>query len=735
MKKLLTVFLTLVLTSIAVAAYADGGTPETHSHCICGVQGCTENHEETGTAVWQAWDGDTAVGTVNDASKTAVYLYLEDDVVITDTLNITDVTVYLCLNGKTLTINKEGYPAVCVGENQKFVLCDCKKTGRITGAKGSANGDAKRFGAINCRTGSNFVMYGGSISDNEVKRANGGGVYVNGGTLTIHGGSFKNNKAPNGSGGALSVENGKIYTDGGVMTGNGAINGGAVHLKGSTKAEINNIKLNNNTATNMGGAMFTEVSVAMKIENCEFGGNKAANGGGIYIKYAADNIYSNIYNINVHDNSAVTVEGKRTGYGGGIYLDGFDQSEPAVSIYDSEICKNSSGKDGGGIYVTSGIRFNLFGGTVSNNSCIGSGGGIRVESGTYFIIAERKGVDSTLYIKENTADVGGGISSNASSLNIVGKCEIEGNIADTAGGGLYINGTYVWLIFQNATITKNVAPNGGGVYLNKGNSGRELEICNGTSIIGNTSSKNGAANNLYLNNGRMFQFRNTVNSNTKIGVSVSKMPTVDEPTGIVYKGGESWSDGSDRTNLIESDDGDYMVIYNGDSNMHLLVPCYTVTINPNNGDETQIIKVKCGDVLNRDLLKTPTHSDGYVFDTWCVDGVPYDFDSPVNGNITITAKWISPNRTRLEVTANNVVVFNLDRPAVLYVASYNKNELLDIKVLKLDKTEKKFIVINENEVNDGIHINTENATKITAFLWDYNISPLCESASSEIPTE
>lgn len=112
-------------------------------------------------------------------------MYLENDVTLTNTLDIADGTVYLCLNGKTLTIDKAGYPAVCVGANQKFVLCDCIGTGKITGAKGSAENDPARFGAVNCKSGSNFAMYGGTTVIGNTSSVNGSAnnLYLNNGRM------------------------------------------------------------------------------------------------------------------------------------------------------------------------------------------------------------------------------------------------------------------------------------------------------------------------------------------------------------------------------------------------------------------------------------------------------------------------------------------------------------------------------------------------------------------------
>lgn len=642
MKKILTAFLVSVLAFCGTLAYANGEMSETHSHCICGVSDCTENHEET--VNWQAWNGDTDVGTVGDTSKTAIYLYLEKNVTITSTLNISNVTVHLCLNGKTLTIDNAGNPAVSVGVNQKFVLCDCKDTGKITGAKGSAKKITTQFGAVNCQSGSNFVMYGGSISNNTVEEANGGGIFVNGGTFTMYGGSVNNNKAPNGSGGAISVENGQIYTYGGEMKNNSAINGGAIHLKGSTEGEIRNIKADSNTATGgkncMGGAIFTETGGLIQIHDVELSNNKAIKGGGIYLKGTVNNIYTNIYNVNIHDNSA-------TGNGGGIFLDGNGTSNQTTCIYDSEISVNDSGNNGGGIFATSDAMFNLYGGTISGNTCAGSGGGIRAASSTYLIIADYQ---NPVYINGNRACDGGGISTAANAIQLIGQCEIEGNTATNRGGGVYVNRSAMFLLFNQTMITKNTASQGGGIYLNKDDTGRELEILGGTTIIGNTSSDNGSANNLYLNNGRMFQFRKGMTGTEKVGVSVSEIPTFSNPVDIEYVFDEEWHDAAgDRSSLIIPDNDDYKVIYKNDK--HWLIP-----------------------------------------------------------------------KTSLTLSADKISVSNLDKPAVLFAASYDRNRLLDIKTVPLDSIEKTYVDISQ------IGLNTIDATKIVAFLWDSKMIPLCDKA-------
>ena len=647
MKKLLSVFFALLLTSFTGAVYANGEIPDSHSHFICGETDCTEDHGET--VNWQAWSGDISVGTADNTGETAIYLYLEKDVTITSTLNIRNVTLYLCLNGNTLTIDNAGNPAVSVGANQKFVLCDCKKTGKITGAKGSAAHNTEKFGAVNCLPGSHFVMYGGSISDNTVGNANGGGVFVKGGTFAMYGGSVNNNKAPNGSGGAISVENGTIDLYGGEMNGNSAINGGAIHMKGNTKGTIRNIKAAHNTAADKGGAVFTETSGKIEFHDIELSNNQAGRGGGIYLQGAADGIYTNIYNVSIHDNTA-------TSNGGGVFLDGSRKNNLSFIIYNSKICDNNAENNGGGIFATESAMLNLYGGTISGNICANSGGGIRVAASTYFIVAEHQNpvYQNPVYIRGNKAKYGGGISTGADMFNLVGKCVIEENTATIQGGGVYINRGYQFLLMKQTTVTKNTAPQGGGIYLGKGDTGRDLEILGGTTVIGNTSSEGGSANNLYLANGRMFQFRKGMNGNEKIGVSVPGTPTHDEPINIEWVYDDAWhAPAGDYSNLIIPDNDNYKVVYK--NNKHWLIP-----------------------------------------------------------------------KLSLVLTVEKISVSGLERAATLYVASYDGDKLLSIRTMPLDGIEDTSVAVSE------IGLNMEGATKITAFLWDSAMHPLCGSAAAEV---
>lgn len=63
---------------------------------------------------------------------------------------------------------------------------------------------------------------------------------------------------------------------------------------------------------------------------------------------------------------------------------------------------------------------------------------------------------------------------------------------------------------------------------------------------------------------------------------------------------------------------------------------FTVTFNVRIGAGIQAQEVKVGEVVEKP--EDPT-ADGYIFKGWYVDGKEYDFSTPVDKNITITAEW------------------------------------------------------------------------------------------------
>ena len=206
-----------------------------HTHCICGkTEAAYEEHIHDANINWKAWDGKSEIIYENNVA----YVYLTSD--ITGSIDVLDnKTLYLCLNGKTITgnntISKNRSSVIYVDNDSSVVITDCNENvGTITS---SENLDGiKNFGNLVFYNGyisantagvynkGTFTMYGGNISDNQSV-----GVY-NAGTLNLFGSPvIINNKNSEGS-----LNN--LYLDSGVtVSARGLVNGAKIGITTATK--------------------------------------------------------------------------------------------------------------------------------------------------------------------------------------------------------------------------------------------------------------------------------------------------------------------------------------------------------------------------------------------------------------------------------------------------------------------------------------------------------------------
>ena len=219
-----------------------------HQHPICGNT-CDHDSEHANVA----WKGVSLLSEIT----TGGYYYLTKDIDRTQTWNLPNDKVVLCLNGHNITANAN-VDVIKTSNYEQFILTDCRgeKTeyGKITHKEGNVG----RGIYVN----SSFTMYGGEISGNTidtVKSVYGGGVYVDYGSFTMHGGSITNNKTSetSGSGGGVFVsDHGSFTMDGGSIIDNRAPDSGGgvysmVDFIVSGKAIItNNTAMDGQTANN-----------------------------------------------------------------------------------------------------------------------------------------------------------------------------------------------------------------------------------------------------------------------------------------------------------------------------------------------------------------------------------------------------------------------------------------------------------------------------------------------------
>ena len=200
-----------------------------HQHPICGKT-CDHGDEHTD----EAWKG---VSSLNNITTGGNY-YLTQDIEQTQTWNLPNDKVLLCLNGHNITANAN-VDVIKISYNAQLILTDCMggkmEYGKITHKEGRVG----RGIYVN----NIFTMYGGEISGNDApstsNKGYGGGVYVyDGCSFTMNGGKITSNTAGFYGGGVYLSRKSNFTMNGGSITGNSAqMSGGGVELYGGNSGD------------------------------------------------------------------------------------------------------------------------------------------------------------------------------------------------------------------------------------------------------------------------------------------------------------------------------------------------------------------------------------------------------------------------------------------------------------------------------------------------------------------
>jgi len=385
------------------------GASSEHMHCACFsmTEGCDHTQVK-----WLAWEKTDSLPTASG------YYYLLDNVSLTERWNVTGgKDIHLCLNGKTITA-PENSRHLQVQANGKLSIADCGTEGKLTG------GNNTYGGAVSITRRAVFNLYGGAISGN-VSNPNsgeglGGAVYVQAGKGTEVGGIFN------------------MY--GGKLTGNTAYNGAAIMLAIGEDAEAVPA-----TANIYGGEISDNYSSG--VEKTDANGNKSRVGGCGAAVYAGK--YSSL------NMEGGTITGNRgENYGSVLYFNG-----SAGKFSGGLITENTSRRNGGAIYATSGSVVEVTGDVVISKNTVTNG-------------------------------YGGGISTSQSVLKLSGGT-VTGNKVSAGGAGLYLeNSTFE---MTGGVVSDHDCPNyGGGVYLRTSDS-----KITGGKITRNKSYKDGSGMHVY----------------------------------------------------------------------------------------------------------------------------------------------------------------------------------------------------------------------------------------------
>lgn len=391
------------------------------------------------------------------------------------------------------------FPGSVILDGAKVISNTAQKGGAIFIKDGSFTATS---GTVGESGKANTSMYGAGIyiagngsfsatSDNASIQYNnssvdGGGVFIESGSVLMNGGKIINNTS-SGNGGGIYITNGNIVNNGGYISNNSSCNGAGLFVS-TGDITISDGRITNNTATVNGGAVYAA------------GGNVTITGGEI-------------------SNNKALISGMEGGYGGAFYISSSDNTK-RIRINQGLIQGNTAQKSGGAFCITNGIVEITYG-TVNENIASENGGGIYATGGEFYF---NKDGEHSGSIIGNTARNGGGLFINGGSSTLTGGTLSE-NIATNNGGGVYLSAGH--LSISGGDVTRNNAyQNGGGVYANGG----QLDFTGGAGgtvgYVNHNSAMNGGG--IYLSNGAVMNIQESKISDNK---ALSKSGTVLPTTG------------------------------------------------------------------------------------------------------------------------------------------------------------------------------------------------------------
>ena len=492
-----------------------------------------------GQAQWTEWESTDSLPTVSGT------YFLSDDVKLTDVWNVADgQTITICLNGYDIIQTTAGKQGVYV-RNGTLNLCDCTKSGKLTGADVTANGGALIANGSSAKVDVYDITFSGN------KANNGGAVAVHGGAVvTLNGVTVTGNTAASQGGGVYIADNGsKLTLNDTTVTGNTTTStsdraAGGVHVNSNNSTTLNGKVIidgnfrgtgDNKKASNLevdhnrlatDNALTTDSRIGLSVYPLEYTQvirltSKAA----VDCYYSDDptkipEVKGNILHLvakPVEESKHADTEGYTAcGHGeaewtewssanslptaSGVYflsdLVELTDSWTITEGMDITLCLNGNDIVQNGnkqVIVMNGGKLNICdctakteNGTYTAGRITGAntserGAGLNIQGNAEFNFYDGRITGNT------SSSYGGGIYAYTAKVNIHGG-EISANHADSqAGGGICINGN-VTLNITGGSILNNTAKNGGAIIVQGAGNAALLKDC---TITGNSATSLG----------------------------------------------------------------------------------------------------------------------------------------------------------------------------------------------------------------------------------------------------
>ena len=339
----------------------------------------------------------------------------------------------------------------------------------------SHNHAGKFAGAVYVGKGAAFNMHGGEVCYNTMETDGTAGVYHDGsGSHT--GGAIHHNSSPkSGAGFAVSGEGNVVHAKGLKIYANTAKVAGGVLVQSRGTLHMENCEIYDNTATLYGGGVYMYTYTTTTMKNCKVYNNKAqADGGGLWMWATAHLIMDDCQ---IYNNKAIENEGggiwtrgdtltmrnceirdnQAAGNGGGICagMMGSATRGEVVEYIRTEntiIENNTSGKQGGAIYLSVGSKARLYDTQLVNNTAAAEGGALWAKEDLTMHAVTATGNTSggegyAIYLADSDYD---GHSYFAGVMKMSGDMQI----VDNHGGDLYL-GKQVPVILDGEGLGQN----------------------------------------------------------------------------------------------------------------------------------------------------------------------------------------------------------------------------------------------------------------------------------------
>ena len=208
-----------------------------------------------------------------------------------------------------------------------------------------------------------ITLAGLSIQRGKANTSNGGGLYIENGTVILTDNVFQENDAPNQNGGAVAILSGMVTLDKNLMIANTADQGGgAIYIENSAgTVTVRRNTFIRNTALEGGGLYVNDGTADITSNN--FQSNTAAYGGAAFFSRGTVIALGNTFTQN-HAESGGAVSIHNTWLG-------------SVSLIRNTIADNSVTNFGGGLFIYQ-SEVTLNGNTIISNTADTSGGGIAI---------------------------------------------------------------------------------------------------------------------------------------------------------------------------------------------------------------------------------------------------------------------------------------------------------------------------------------------------------------------